>query len=142
MQFCDRDDLPLTTLNSEQLDDIERSLLGLDVPDDEVVPGPSIPPSRSPKRSRTTARSESPPNKRRRSNRKNPTKIVRDRVLESLTSRRKSKSKSSKDEDVSKSQQRRKPKKPRRLPVDELVTVSQRFDGSDLEDSDSKYQIA
>ncbi|CZR64962.1 uncharacterized protein PAC_14862 [Phialocephala subalpina] len=144
---------------SEPLTELELEILQLGEP-----ARPSTSPSISPKRTRPSARSESPdyheiqahdaddesenendeilraPSPKKRRCRTNPVKAVRSEALQTLTTQRKSKSASKPRQStgaVKKSKQSENPKKPHRLPVDELVTVSQRFDDDDLEEHSS-----
>lgn len=141
--------------SSEQLDDDERMLLGEDEP---LFVSPGLSPrsrtrhwsgefSQSPEHDRTP---EVEPgadddddyvassSKRRRSGRKRSNDVVRD-ALKSLVIRRKLKSKSGESQGKNvptSSSTSDRTRRPRRLPVDELVTVPERFEDSDLENEE------
>lgn len=165
-------ELPLTSINSE-LNDIERGLLGLDVDDEaHPLPSraPSSSPNRPKYTAHSESESldnhrlhanhndegtagsdgdsgaAAPPKKRPRSNRRIPAKEEQIKALDLLNSRRKSKAAPKIHRGAyipKKSRQPRKTKKPRRLPVDELVTASQRFEDSGQEDDGkSKHSLA
>lgn len=157
------EDAPLLTLVfSVKVDDVDRGFVGFEEDkDEESLFVPPIPSSTRSKRQRTEAKDEHlqsrrrqtndaeeenerdeehsapPPKKRRRSGRKVPAKEAHSKVLQDLTSRRKSKSARKPRKDAPKKVPAT--KKPRRLPIDELVTVSQRLGSPVLDDSDSKH---
>lgn len=77
-----------------------------------------------------------PPKRRRRSSRQKLENLTHD-VLKSLVSHRKLKSMSGpRGKTVTKKSEQL--KRPRRLPVNELLTVTERFDNSDLDNDDSE----
>lgn len=149
--------------NSEYLSELELEILQLGEPT-----RPFTTPSSSPKRPRSSSHNGSPdhykmqtneednkseneedigapsPKKRRCSSRTKAVKAARSEALQTLTIQTKSKPASKPRqiegalEKSKQPQYLQKQKKLRRLPVNELVTVSQRFDNSDLERHNSR----
>ncbi|KUJ16351.1 uncharacterized protein LY89DRAFT_80611 [Mollisia scopiformis] len=143
--------------SENELDDVDVMLLGLDLAEDHV-PGPSVLSLSSTKRPRATPREETPNfhqmqndgeheseqetetpllKRRKRSNRRKRVQERHSEILKALTSRRQAKSARKLFQKTSAPRKSQASKKLRRLPVGELVTISQQLDESDLDFPDS-----